>query len=133
MTDEAADLWGRSVRASETAAALLSTDPDAAASRAYYAAFYAVSAWLSLQGRSFARHSAVEASVHRDLVRPGHWSALLGKDYSLLRALRATADYGGGLHVSGSDAKTAVASARGIIEAVRQLRPDIFADGNGMS
>ena len=48
MNSEAADLWQRAVQALATAQSLASSDPDAAASRAYYAAFYAVSSWFAL-------------------------------------------------------------------------------------
>jgi uncharacterized protein (UPF0332 family) len=42
---------------------------DSAASRAYYAAFHAASALFALEGRTFTKHSALEAAVHRDLVK----------------------------------------------------------------
>jgi uncharacterized protein (UPF0332 family) len=61
-------LWERARRALATARRDLPADPDAAASRAYYAAFYAVSALFAAEGKSFRKHSAVETAVHRDLV-----------------------------------------------------------------
>jgi uncharacterized protein len=72
---EIADLWRRARQALETAGLLADRDPDAAASRAYYAAFYAVSALLAFDQRSFRKHSAVERAVHRDLVKNGIWSS----------------------------------------------------------
>jgi hypothetical protein len=36
---------------------------------AYHAVFHAVSALFALQGKTFTMHRALEASVHRDLVR----------------------------------------------------------------
>ncbi len=68
LNQEAADLWARALQALHTANSTAATDPDAAASRAYYAAFYAVSAMLALEGKTFSRHSALEVAVHRDLV-----------------------------------------------------------------
>ena len=121
MTSEAADLWQRATKALATAQSLSGSDPDAAASRAYYAAFYAISAWFALSGRSYTRHSAVEAAVHRDLVKTGLWSAAVGKGYSLLHALRSTADYGGRMHVSSEEATEAVAAAGSIVSEVRRL------------
>ncbi len=54
----AADLWQRSEEALRTAETDLAVSFDAAASRAYYAAFYAVSALFALEGREFVKHSA---------------------------------------------------------------------------
>ena len=121
MNPEAADLWQRAVQAFTTAESLALSDPDAAASRAYYAVFYAVSAWFTLSGTTFTRHSAVEAAVHRDLVKAGLSSTEVGKSYSLLHSLRSTADYGGRMHVAPEEAAEAVAAARLIITEVRRL------------
>lgn len=57
MTQEAADLWARALQAFHTSRREAVTDPDTAASRAYYAAFYAVSAMFILEGKNFSRHS----------------------------------------------------------------------------
>jgi uncharacterized protein len=121
VNPEAADLWQRAVQALVTARTLALSDPDAAASRAYYAAFYAVSAWFTLSGTSFTRHSAVEAAVHRDLVKAGLFPIDLGKSYSFLHSLRSTADYGGRMHVASEEAAEAVAAAGLIVTKVRRL------------
>ena len=73
---------------------LVNDEPDSAASRAYYAAFHAVSAFFALNGKSFKKHSAVEAAIFRDLVHAGLWDTSLGADYSFLARLRYTGDYG---------------------------------------
>ena len=73
MKETAAALWSRAQDALESASVLIGVDPDSAASRAYYAAFYAVSALFALEGRSFNKHTALESAVHRDLVRTGKW------------------------------------------------------------
>ena len=70
MNREAADLWERAGRALKTAEHWSQEDPDASVSRSYYAAFYAVSALFVVEGRTFAKHAAVEAAVHRDLPAP---------------------------------------------------------------
>jgi len=123
MNRETADLWDRAVKALATARRDLPHDPDAAASRAYYAAFYAVSAWLASRGESYSKHSAVEAAVHRDLVKPGTWPVERGADYSFLRALRMEGDYGGSMHVDPDRAAEAIPAAQGILDAVSMLRP----------
>ncbi|HEX2225225.1 MAG TPA: HEPN domain-containing protein [Thermoanaerobaculia bacterium] len=56
MSPEVLDFWSRARKALETAEGLIEQDPDASASRSYYAAFYAVSALLALEGKSFRKH-----------------------------------------------------------------------------
>lgn len=121
----AADLWQRSEEALRTAESDLAVSFDAAASRAYYAAFYAVSALFALEGREFVKHSAVNAAVHRDLVKSNRWPLNLGKDYSRLLRLRETGDYGGGRHVQEKEARDAISAAKRIYDAVIQAHPDI--------
>ena len=126
MSPEIRDLWDRAVRAYTTAARLVEEDPDAAASRAYYAAFHAVSAYFALQGKEFTKHRGVETAVHRELVKPGLWNPGFGADYSLLVRLRTTGDYGGGLHITPTEARTAVDKALRLLQAVRLLSPSAF-------
>lgn len=125
MKREAADFWDRALQALRPAKRNATSDPDAAASRAYYAAFYAVSALFALEGRTFVRHSALEAAVHRDLVNSGRWPTSLGEDYAFLLRLRATGDYGGGLHMSEEEALTTVNAARRILSAVQNANSDL--------
>ena len=126
MNAEAADFWSRALQALRTAKDLVGTDSDASASRAYYAAFYAVSALFALQGKTFAKHSALRTALHRDLIKAGRWSVERGEDYSLLLKLRDTGDYGGGIHVSSEEAAEAVEAAHHILLAVREISPEPF-------
>lgn len=128
MSDLPADLWGRAKAAWEAARATIHVDPDSCASRAYYAAFYAVSARFSKSGRSFTKHSAVEAAVHRDLVNPDLWTPQLGQEYSRLVQARMVGDYGGGQHVSAKAAEELVALAARALHAVSQEDPDSFPE-----
>lgn len=121
MNVETQDLWNRAVRALDTASEWAEKDPDAAASRAYYAAFHAVSALFAAEGRSFSKHSGLESAVHKDLVRTDRWSAELGAAYSELSVLRKTGDYGGPTHVQTDEAVEAVAKARGVLDAVKSV------------
>jgi len=121
------DFWSRAVKALSVARHLQGLDADATASRAYYAAFYAVSARFLLDGKFFRRHSAVEAAVHRDLVKPGVWPEELGTGYSRLSQLRARGDYGGGKHVSPEDAVEAVEIAARVLRMVSDAHPRAFA------
>ncbi|HEX3526644.1 MAG TPA: HEPN domain-containing protein [Thermoanaerobaculia bacterium] len=128
MTPEVSDYWLRAVQALRTSEALVEADPDASASRAYYAAFYAVSALFAFQQQSFTKHTAVEQAVHRDLVKPGLWPVEAGRAFSWLASLRYTGDYGGRDHVLPDDAKSAVERARLVLETVRKTAPEALLD-----
>ena len=115
------------MQALDSAKLLSERDPDGSASRAYYAAFYSVCAHFALEGKTFAKHSAVRASVHNDLVKSGLWEEELGAAYSYLMRLRYAGDYGGFVHVSAGDSAKAVQLASRILEAVHKLHPDVFS------
>lgn len=106
----------RSVVAAEK---LIGIDPDSAASRAYYAAFHAVTALFGATGRSFTKHTAIRAAVHRDLVKTGVWPTQLGEYYDYLMDLREVGDYGGLQQVTKQDAQMAVNAATAILQAVK--------------
>jgi len=125
MNRYAADLWERALEALKTAEGDLSVSPDAAASRAYYAAFYAVSALFALEGRDFSKHTQVRAAVHRDLVKTGRWPRERGEDFSFLLRLRETGDYGGSVHVSEGEAREATTAASRILDLVRTTHPEL--------
>lgn len=126
MKAASSDLWARALRALQTARLILPADPDAVASRAYYAAFYGVSALFALEGKTFTKHAAVESAVHRDLVKTGRWPVERGKEYSLLFGLRSTGDYGGAEHVSDEEAREALEAARRILQVVHDASPQDF-------
>ena len=125
MKDFAASEWRRALRTLETAENTVHTDPDSAASRAYYAAFHALTALFALRGQTFSKHSAIRAALHRDLVKSGEWSVDLGEAYQVLSDLRDKGDYGGVMWVSREEATTSVEKAAGIIDAVRRSCPDL--------
>ena len=124
MSPESADWWARAVRSFQSAKLLLSTDPDKAASLAYYAAFYAVRALFSVENRHFRKHSAVKDAVHRDLVHAKRWPEHLGTAYDDLLEARIVGDYGGSEHVSSETAMKAIESSRAILHAVRSDIPE---------
>lgn len=130
MTPEIADYWDRALQALRTAEKLRSDDPDASASRAYYAAFYGVSALLAFEERSSVnvKHTGIERAVHRDFVKAGIWPAEVGAAFSWLVSLRYTGDYGGEDHVQPEDAGAAVEKARLVLEAVRGSAPEPLED-----
>ncbi len=124
MNSLAGDHWQRAREALAAARQLAEACPDSASSRAYYAAFHAVSAYFASQGRTFRKHTEVRAAVHRDLVKAGLWPVALGERYTYLLSLRETGDYGGSYHVSSEEAGEAAKAASEIIAAVERLLPE---------
>jgi uncharacterized protein (UPF0332 family) len=116
--------WTKSMRSIAAAEAILETDPDSAASRAYYAAFHGVTAVLAGRGMEFTKHTAVRAALHRELIQSGAVSAGLGREYDFLLDLRETADYGGVAEASLASAKKAIEKARMILAALEPLLPN---------
>jgi uncharacterized protein (UPF0332 family) len=118
MNELAEGLWERALDAMRTAEHDRSFSPDACASRAYYAAFYAASALFASEGHVFRKHTALEAAVHRDLVNSARWPGELGEAYTFLSGIRLKGDYGNLDHVSPEQAAKACQLARQILERV---------------
>jgi len=128
MSQLAMDHWKRARDALLSANALMEVSLDGVASRAYYAVFHAVSALFALEGCEFAKHTAIRAAVHRELVKSGRWPAALGEAYSYLLRLREAGDYGGVQHVTREEAQEATDAARQILQAVSQAHPELGED-----
>ena len=126
MNELAVSLWDRATEALRAGRHLSAVSPDAVASRAYYAAFYAVSALFASEGREFRRHSAVETAVHRDLVKSGRWQPETGSAYSFLAEIRTVGDYGDMDHVTAEQGGQAIQLASDILRVVSQEKPELF-------
>lgn len=94
---------------------------DFAASRAYYAAFYAATALLLGEELEFSKHSGVIAAIHQRFVRTGKLDEEYGKNLNWLFELRGVADYGVVIHVSRGDAEKAIGTAQEFLAAVKLL------------
>jgi uncharacterized protein (UPF0332 family) len=94
---------------------------DIAASRAYYAAFYASSALLLSAGIDPSKHSGVIAAIHREFVKTGKLDKEQGKNLNWLFELRSVGDYGVIVHVSGDESTHAVKIAEKYIQTIKQL------------
>jgi len=94
---------------------------DFAASRAYYAAFYAATAVLLHEGLELSKHSAVIASIHQRFVKPGKLDKEHGKALNWLFELRSVGDYGGTAHVSRQEVEQAIEAAEKFLEAIKPL------------
>lgn len=118
------DLWRRATDALAVAQRDLRDGfCDAAASRSYYAAFYAASALLLMDDRAYSRHRGVIACVHRDYVRTGRLPSQAGELISALWNRRLLGDYGGTAHVDAEEAAEAVADAVSFLDIVRPHLP----------
>ena len=125
MKDFALGEWQRALRTLVSGRKLVSTDPDSAASRAYYAAFHSLTALFALRGRTFSKHAAIRAALHRELIRPGQWPTELGQAYDFLMDMREIGDYGGLVQVSQDDAKMSLEKAAAIVEEVKRTCPEL--------
>jgi uncharacterized protein (UPF0332 family) len=90
---------------------------DIAASRAYYAAFYASSALLLSTEIDPSKHSGVIASIHREFVKAGKLDKERGRNLNWLFELRSVGDYGVIVHVSVGEAMRAVRAAEEYIQS----------------
>jgi uncharacterized protein (UPF0332 family) len=125
MTRFAQSQWDRALDSLDCSRQVLESHADAAASFAYYAAFYVVSAVFAVQDKYFVKHTAVQAAVHRDLVPAGGWPASIGKDFDELMDKRNTGTYGGTKHVSTQQARESIDAAQRIIDYARTACPQI--------
>lgn len=94
---------------------------DFAASRAYYAVFYAAAALLLSEGLELSKHSAVIASIHQRFVKTGKLSKEQGKTLNWLFELRSVGDYGGTMHVSRQQVEQAIQAAEEFLSAIKFL------------
>lgn len=118
MREFALSEWERAQKSLQVARQVLDVDPDSSASRAYYAAFHAVTTLFALKEQEFTKHTALRAAVHRDLVKPGVWPVSLGADFDFLMDMREIGDYGGLTHASPDDAIRAIECSGRIMDAV---------------
>ena len=51
--------WERARKALDSARQLAESDPESAASRAYYAAFHALTGFFAARGQTFTKHAAI--------------------------------------------------------------------------
>jgi len=94
---------------------------DFAASRSYYAAFYAATAALLYEGLEFSKHSGVIASIHQRLVKTGKLDKEQGKELNWLFELRNVGDYGVTIHVSQQDTERAILVAENFLRIIKSL------------
>jgi len=125
MSEYAAEISASLERAEQSirAAQSLASDEwyDFAASRAYYAVFYAASAVLLSEGLDLSKHSGGIASIHQRFVKTGKLDKEQGKTLNWLFELRNVGDYGVTTHVSPQDAEQAIRAAESFLHSIGAL------------
>ena len=113
---------GRSIAAAESA--LAGGHVEAAASRVYYAMFYAAEALLNERGLHFRKHGGVHGAFGEHFAKSG----LLDPRYHrwLLAAFnkRIAADYGVDVELSAREVEDMLAQAREFLDAAREFLID---------
>jgi uncharacterized protein (UPF0332 family) len=119
VTPEVAGLLAHARAKLQAARVLLEADaPGDAASRAYYAAFHAVSAALLARGLAFSSHSQVLGAFNRDFVHAGDFPRDFTAILTRLFEDRQTGDYDPASPLETADAERDVRDAERIVEAV---------------
>jgi uncharacterized protein (UPF0332 family) len=121
MTEAVHELLDKSERSINAANLLLGDGYyDFAASRAYYAMFYAVEALMLDRDLSFSKHSAVIAAFGKKFVKTGIFDSRFHR--SLLNAfdLRNAGDYGSNDTVSKKKANQSITDAGELLAEIKR-------------
>ena len=94
--------------------------PGDAASRAYYAAFHAVSAVLVARGQAYSSHAQVLGAFNRDFVHAGMFPREFTAILARLFEDRQTGDYDPTASLDLAEAERDVEDARRIVDAVAE-------------
>ena len=94
---------------------------DDAASRTYYAVFYAASALLLSKSLKFNSHSGVLRAISLNFIKTGQLDQRVGKDLNWLAELRQVGDYGETKHVNQELAEQALSFATQFVTQIKTL------------
>lgn len=87
--------------------------------RAYYAAFSAITALHTLDGRFFRRHGQAIGAFNQFYVRTGIFDASYNRAVEQLKELRHTSDYDFSYRISKEMAKKSLDIARHLVDGIR--------------
>ena len=104
--------------------------PDIAASRAYYAMFYAAEALLLADGQRYSSHRGVISALGRDYAAPGRMDRDLHARLVEAFRLRQAADYATGGEISRDDASDVLTLAERFRAWVEQHLREREGQGN---
>lgn len=91
-----------------------------AANRAYYAAFYAVSALAVSQGKVFRKHSRLISFFHADCVRSGLFDKRYGRILQKAFEDRSEADYEDDILIGSKEIEARIGEVSELIEAIKR-------------
>ena len=94
--------------------------PDAA-SKIYYAMFYAAKALLTAEGIDVSKHSAVESALGYHFAKPGRIDPKLHRMFISARKIREIADYGIFEEIVEPDASLKIEEGREFVTAIKGL------------
>lgn len=122
MTEDQEELLLKAQQSLAAAQLLLGNEfTDFAASRAYYAMFYAVEALLEGDGLSFSSHSGVISAFGREFARTNRVPAKFHRYLIEAQNLRTTGDYGQFNAVDQTQASQIVEQSEELLAMVQSL------------
>ena len=122
MSKEIRDLLGKSAQSRDAALLLLKDDyVDFAASRAYYAMFYAIEALLLSTDLCFSKHSAVISAFGKEFIKTGLLDVRFHRSVMDAFDVRNAGDYGSMHAVSEKKTRQIITEAGELLEAVQDL------------
>ncbi|MBD3392784.1 MAG: HEPN domain-containing protein [Chitinivibrionales bacterium] len=89
--------------------------------RMYYSAFYAASAVIAKEGKTYGKHSAVRASLHRDFVKTNRLPQSSGKVYDKLFEDRQEGDYAPRTSFEREDVELLIGETRELLDSLKVL------------
>jgi len=121
LTEEVRELLDKSQRSIEAAKLLFSDGHyDFAASRAYYAMFYALEALLLDKGLSFSKHSALIAAFGKTFIKSGLFDSRFHQAVLHAFDLRNAGDYGTVRNVGEEQVSREIADAGELLEEIKR-------------
>lgn len=122
MNPKIDELMIKSQRSLEASKELLHHgDPDFAASRAYYAMFYAVEALLLTKNLSYSKHAALISGLHEHFVKPGLLNKEIHHAFHTAFNHRQVADYSSSMAVGIEQAKLILKNADNMLHIISKL------------
>jgi uncharacterized protein (UPF0332 family) len=106
---------------------------DAAANRAYYAVFRAMTAVLASSGQAYAKHSGVIAFFRQQFIKTGIFPAEFSEVIEGLSENRTVGDYSFQLDVDPEDVTEGLAAAERFVNAVTVYLDDQNTPGETLS
>ncbi len=96
-------------------------DFDLVMNRIYYACFYALSAVLLRENKTFSKHAGIRSALHQDLIRTGTVASEYGRFYDEAFDARQEADYGAVTRFDAASVLSSIRQAERFVSEMRRL------------